>query len=282
MNDPLSIRGGVGYLEDVPLTDVASRVGTPTYVYSTAYFAARYAALNAALAPLPHRICYAVKANSNLAVLNLFARLGAGFDIVSGGELQRVIRAGGAPDKVIFSGVGKSGAEIDFALKHDIGCFNVESDAELMRLETHAQRLGRRARISVRVNPDIDAGTHPYISTGLKTNKFGVPRDQALSLYRYAANSQWLDVVGIDCHIGSQIATPQPLIAALHNLLALVDVLEGEGIAISHLDLGGGLGVRYNDESEFDLDAYAAEVRRALETRPLTLLVEPGRFLVAN
>jgi diaminopimelate decarboxylase len=282
MNEPLSIRAGVGYLEDVPLRDVAARCGTPTYVYSSAYFTARYAALDAVLAPLPHRICYAVKANSNLAVLNLFARLGAGFDIVSGGELERVIRAGGDPSKIIFSGVGKSGAEIDFALKHDIGCFNVESSSELMRLEVHAERLARRARISVRVNPDIDAGTHPYISTGLKTNKFGVPRDEALSLYRYAANSRWLDVVGIDCHIGSQIATPQPLIAALHNLLAVVDTLAGEGIAIAHLDLGGGLGARYNDEPEFDLDGYAAEIRRVLKGRTLALVVEPGRFLVAN
>jgi diaminopimelate decarboxylase len=282
MNDALSIRAGVGYLEDVALTDIAERCGTPTYVYSSAYFAERYAALDAALAPLPHRICYAVKANSNLTVLNLFARLGAGFDIVSGGELERVIRGGGNPDTVIFSGVGKSGAEIDFALKHDIGCFNVESSAELTRLETHAQQLGRRARISVRVNPDIDAGTHPYISTGLKTNKFGVPRDEALALYRYAANSRWLDVVGIDCHIGSQIATPKPLIAALRNLLGVVDTLAGEGIPIAHLDLGGGLGVRYKNEPEFDLDGYAAEIRGALRDRTLTLLVEPGRFLVAN
>ncbi len=174
----------------------------------------QYATLDAALAPLPHQICYAVKANSNLAVLRLFASLGAGFDIVSGGELERVLRAGGDPRKVIFSGVGKSGAEIDFALKLDIGCFNVESAAELERLERHAQRLARRARVSVRVNPDIDAGTHPYISTGLKTNKFGVPREEALAMYRRPSNSQWLDVVGIDCHIGSQIATPGPLVEA--------------------------------------------------------------------
>jgi diaminopimelate decarboxylase len=282
MSDVFSIRAGVGYLEDVPLQAIAARCGTPTYVYSRAHFAAQYAALDVALAPLPHRICYAVKANSNLAVLNLFAQLGAGFDIVSGGELERVVRAGGDPAKVIFSGVGKTGAEIDFALKHDIGCFNVESSAELRRLEIHAQRLARRARISVRVNPDIDAGTHPYISTGLKTNKFGVPRDEALSLYRYAANSQWLDIIGIDCHIGSQIASPAPLLAALHGLLPLVDTLAAEGIRIDHLDLGGGLGVQYHDEPVFDLAGYAAEIKRALRGRSLTLLVEPGRFLVAN
>ncbi len=211
---------GVAHIEEVPLTVIAERCGTPTYVYSRAHFAAQYAALDAALQPLPHQICYAVKANSNLAVLKLFASLGAGFDIVSGGELERVVRAGGHPRNVIFSGVGKSGAEIDFALKLDIGCFNVESTAELERIETHARRLARRARISVRVNPDIDAGTHPYISTGLKTNKFGVPRDEALSIYRHASNSQWLDVVGIDCHIGSQIATPGPLLEALQQPVA--------------------------------------------------------------
>jgi diaminopimelate decarboxylase len=282
MSDVFSVRAGVGYLEDVPLPVIAARCGTPTYVYSRAHFAAQYAALDDSLSPLPHRICYAVKANSNLAVLSLFAELGAGFDIVSGGELERVVRAGGDPAKVVFSGVGKSGAEIDFALKHDIGCFNVESSAELTRLEKHAQQLARRARISVRVNPDIDAGTHPYISTGLKTNKFGVPRDEALSLYRYAANSQWLDVVGIDCHIGSQIATPGPLVAALHSLLQLVDTLAREGIGITHLDLGGGLGVRYHDEPAFDLARYAADVQHALRGRSMTLLVEPGRFLVAN
>ncbi len=282
MSDVLEYRAGVAHVEGVPLPTIAERCGTPTFVYSRAHFAAQYAALDAVLQPLPHQICYAVKANSNLAVLKLFASLGAGFDIVSGGELERVVRAGGQSRNVIFAGVGKSGAEIDFALKLDIGCFNVESTAELERIETHARRLARRARISVRVNPDIDAGTHPYISTGLKTNKFGVPRDQALSIYRHASNSQWLDVVGIGCHIGSQIATPGPLLEALQHLLRLVDQLGGEGIAVEHLDLGGGLGVVYRDEPEFDLAAYATGVKQLLQGRPLTLLVEPGRFLVAN
>ena len=273
---------GVAHIEGVPLPTIAERCGTPTYVYSRAHFAAQYATLDAALNPLPHKICYAVKANSNLAVLQLFASLGAGFDIVSGGELERVIRAGGKSRDVIFSGVGKSGAEIDFALKQDIGCFNVESTSELERIETHAQRLSRRARISVRVNPDIDAGTHPYISTGLKTNKFGVPHDEALSMYRHASNSLWLDVIGIDCHIGSQIATPGPLVEAMQSLLRLIDQLDAEGIALEHIDLGGGFGVVYQDESAFDVAAYATQIKHLLHGRALTLLVEPGRFLVAN
>ena len=282
MNEPLTFRASVAHVEDVSLPHIAQRCGTPTYVYSRAHLAAQYATLDAALKPLPHQICYAVKANSNLAVLRLFASLGAGFDIVSGGELERVLRAGGDPHKVIFSGVGKSGAEIDFALKLDIGSFNVESAAELERLERHAQRLARRARVSVRVNPDIDAGTHPYISTGLKTNKFGVPRDEALAMYRRASNSQWLDVVGIDCHIGSQIATPGPLVEAMQSLLSLVDTLEREGIRIEHLDLGGGFGVTYRDEPAFDVATYAAQLKRLLRGREMTVSIEPGRFLVAN
>jgi len=282
MSDALSFRNGVAHIEDASLLQIAQRCGTPTYVYSRAHFASQYARLEAALQPLPHRICYAVKANGNLAILNLFASLGAGFDIVSGGELERVIRAGGDPADVIFSGVGKSGAEIDFALKLGIGSFNVESAAELDRLELHAQRLSRKARISVRVNPDIDAGTHPYISTGLKSNKFGVPRQEALTMYRRASNSRWLEVIGVDCHIGSQIAKPAPLVEALQSLLALVDTLEREGIRIEHLDLGGGLGVTYRDEPEFDLTGYAAQIKRLLQGRSLTISVEPGRFLVAN
>ncbi len=282
MSEELSFRDGVAHLEDVSLMHVAQRCGTPTYVYSRAHLASQYAKLDAALQPLPHRICYAVKANGNLAILNLFASLGAGFDIVSGGELERVLRAGGDPASVIFSGVGKSGAEIDFALKVGIGSFNVESAAELDRLELHAQRLSRKARISVRVNPDIDAGTHPYISTGLKSNKFGVPRDEALAMYRRASNSQWLEVLGVDCHIGSQIATPGPLVEALQSLLELIDTLEREGIRIEHLDLGGGFGVTYRDEPEFDVAGYANELTRLLQGRSLTVSVEPGRYLVAN
>jgi len=276
------MRDGRGFVEGVPLADVAERCGTPTYVYSRAHFTAQFNALAAALAPVPHRICYAVKANGNLAVLRLFAQLGAGFDIVSGGELERVVRAGGDPRTVIFSGVGKAASEIDFALKIDIGSFNVESSSELERLDERARRLGKRARISVRVNPDIDAGTHPYISTGLKTNKFGVPRAEAISIYRRASNSRWLDVVGIDCHIGSQIKTAAPLIAAAENLLDIVDTLARDGIQIDHVDVGGGLSVVYDDEPAFDLDAYASALRRLFAGRRQTLVLEPGRFLVAN
>jgi len=282
MNDTFTLRSDGAYLEDVALAEVAARCGTPTYVYSRAHFVHQYTALDAAFAALPHRICYAVKANSNLAVLDVFARLGASFDIVSGGELERVMRCGIDPARVIFSGVGKSAAEIDFALKLGIGCFNVESSAELERLQHHAERLRRIARVSIRVNPDVDARTHPYISTGLKTNKFGVPAAEALSLYREAEQSKWLDVVGIDCHIGSQITSPQPLLDALDSLLELVDTLASEGIALEHIDLGGGLGVRYRDEAEFDIASYAAGIAAALGQRHLTLLLEPGRYLVAN
>ena len=282
MNDALSFRAGVAHFEDVSLAHIAQRCGTPTYVYSRAHLTSQYTILDEALKPLQHRICYAVKANGNLSVLNLFASLGAGFDIVSGGELERVIRAGGDPRKVIFSGVGKSASEIDFALKLDIGSFNVESTAELERLELHAQRRSRRARISVRVNPDIDAGTHPYISTGLKTNKFGVPREEALAMYRRASNSKWLDVIGIDCHIGSQIATPGPLVEAVRSLLDLIDTLATEGIRIDHLDLGGGFGVTYRDEPPFDVSDYAIQLKRLLQGRDVTVSIEPGRFLVAN
>jgi diaminopimelate decarboxylase len=282
MSDALSVRDGRGFVEGVPLAQIADRCGTPTYVYSRAHFAAQFAALDTALGTLPHRICYAVKANGNLAVLRLFAQLGAGFDIVSGGELERVVRAGGDPRSVIFSGVGKSASDIDFALKLDIDSFNVESSAELERLEERARRLGKRARISVRVNPDIDAGTHPYISTGLKTNKFGVPRPEAISIYRRASNSRWLDVVGIDCHIGSQIKTPAPLIEAAENLLDIVDALARDGIGVEHVDVGGGLGVVYHDEAEFDLDAYARALTRLFAGRAQRLVLEPGRYLVAN
>jgi diaminopimelate decarboxylase len=282
MNDTFGMRSDGAHLEEVPLAEIAARCGTPTYVYSRAHFVRQYQALDTALAALPHRICYAVKANSNLAVLDVFAQLGAGFDIVSGGELERVMRTGVEPTRVIFSGVGKSAAEIDHALKLGIGCFNVESTAELERIELHAGRLQRVARISIRVNPDIDARTHPYISTGLSSNKFGVPRAEALSLYRQAEQSQWLDVVGVDCHIGSQITSPEPLLDALDSLLGLVDTLAAEGIVLEHIDLGGGLGVRYRDEPEFDVTGYAADIARALGSRRLTVLLEPGRFLVGN
>ncbi len=275
-------RNGVLHADQVPLTLIAEQVGTPVYVYSRAFFESRYRALTAALAPLPVQICYAVKANSNLSVLRCFQALGAGFDIVSGGELQRVLAAGGDPARVVFSGVGKAEAEIDMALKLGIGCFNVESRQELSRIARRAALLGRRAPISIRVNPDVDARTHPYISTGLKTNKFGVPIADAESLYLEARGESALEVVGIDCHIGSQIASAEPLLEALGSLLDLVDRLAARGITLQHVDLGGGLGVRYQDEPDFDLEAYGAALRDALSGRNLRLILEPGRFLVAN
>lgn len=275
-------RDGVLYAEDVALTEVAERFGTPAYVYSRGHFEARYRALTEALRPLDAEICYAVKANSNLAVLRLFAALGAGFDIVSGGELQRVVAAGGAPERVVFSGVGKTVEEIDLALKLGVGCFNVESAPELERLAARARLLDRVAPVSIRVNPDVDAGTHPYISTGLRSNKFGVPLGAARDLYRRAHGDPAIVVRGIDCHIGSQIGSPAPLLDALASLLGLVDQLADDGIALSHIDLGGGMGVAYRDEPDFDVAAYGRMLNTALAGRPQRLVLEPGRYLVAN
>lgn len=276
--------GEVMHVESVAVPDIVRAVGTPVYVYSRRHFESRYETLTGAIAGCGTgvRVCYAVKANSNLAVLKVFADLGAGFDIVSGGELSRVMAAGGDPGKVVFSGVGKTTEELDLALKLGIDCFNVESVSELERLGSRAALLSIPARIAVRVNPDVDAATHPYISTGLKENKFGVPAGTALSLYRTAAAHSWLVPVGIACHIGSQIGRPEPMLEALNKLLDLADTLAAEGIEIDHLDLGGGFGVRYRDEVEFDIGAYGARVRSALQGRRLSLSLEPGRFLVAN
>ncbi|MGA0838466.1 MAG: diaminopimelate decarboxylase [Pseudomonadales bacterium] len=276
-------RDGVLHAEGVPLTRIADNVGTPVWVYSRTHLVQQYRRLEAALHPLDVTLCYAVKANSNLSILRVFADLGAGFDIVSGGELVRVIEAGADPRRVVFSGVGKSIEEIDFALKTGIGCFNVESAAELDRISARARLLGRVAAISLRVNPDVDAGTHPYISTGLRSNKFGIPISHATQLYRQAAKDLHLELHGIDCHIGSQILTPTPLIEALSSVLALVDDLAAEGIDLQHVDLGGGLGVPYRGEDpEFDVLRWGADIRAALGERKLKLVLEPGRFLVAN
>jgi diaminopimelate decarboxylase len=282
MTDPFCQHDGELHVESVAATRIAEQFGTPTYVYSRAYLESRYRRLLDAFGDRPPVIRYAVKANSNLAVLDLFARLGSGFDIVSGGELERVLRAGGDPARVVFSGVGKTGEELDFALKLPIECFNVESEAEFDRLIEHAQRLGLTAPISIRVNPDINANTHPYISTGLKENKFGVSVDLALQLYRRAQITPELEIIGIDCHIGSQIAELKPLIDALETLLSMVDTLAAEAIEIRHIDLGGGLGVSYRNEPDFDIEAYALAIRERLADRPLKLMLEPGRFLVAN
>jgi len=270
------------HVDAVAVPDIVAAVGTPAYVYSESHFKRQYQVLQDALTEISGSICYAVKANSNLAVLRLFSELGAGFDIVSAGELQRVLAAGADAGSVVFSGVGKSTAEIDLALKLEIGCFNVESAPELNRIAERATLLGRKAAIAIRVNPDVDPKTHPYISTGLKENKFGVPAAEALTLYQVAHQHPALIPVGIACHIGSQITDPAPMVEALNSLLALVDELQAEGIRLEHLDLGGGFGVTYNDEPPFDFASYGRQVRDAIGTRELQLVVEPGRFLVAN
>jgi diaminopimelate decarboxylase len=275
-------RNGSLHAESVPLDAIARDFGTPCYVYSRATLAAALTQFHAACDGHDVLVCYAMKANSNLAILNLFAGMGAGFDIVSGGELARVIAAGGDPRKVVFSGVGKSAAEMRYALDSGILCFNIESAAELARLAAVAAEMGRRAPVSFRVNPDVDAHTHPYISTGLKENKFGIEFDAALELYRAATRLPQIDVVGIDCHIGSDLVEYAPLIEALDKMLALVDRLEAEGIRLRHLDLGGGLGIRYRDETPPDVGAYMREVFERVGARKLKLLFEPGRNLVGN
>lgn len=269
--------------EQVSLQSIASQFGTPTYVYSRATLERHYRAFTQAAGDQPHLVCYAVKANSNIALLNLLARLGSGFDIVSEGELRRVLQAGGDPAKVVFSGVGKSEAEIEFALHTGIKCFNVESAPELHRIAEVAARLGKVAPISIRVNPDIDAKTHPYISTGLKANKFGIDINDALAIYQQAAAYPQLKVCGVDCHIGSQLTETQPFLDALDKLLLLIDKLAAAGIVLSHIDIGGGLGVTYLDETPPHPAEYAAEVVKRLAAYPhLTLLFEPGRAIMAN
>ncbi|HEB98918.1 MAG TPA: diaminopimelate decarboxylase [Thiotrichales bacterium] len=270
------------YAEEVPLDEIAERFGTPCYVYSRATLERHWQAFDGALAGRPHLVCYAVKANSNLAVLNLLARLGSGFDIVSGGELARVLAAGGTADKVVFSGVGKQAWEIRQALEAGIRCFNVESEPELARIEGIARELGRTAPVSLRVNPDVDAGTHPYISTGLKENKFGIDVEEALAVYRRAAASPHLEVAGIDCHIGSQLTRTEPFVDALERVLALTDRLAEEGIAVRHLDLGGGLGIRYRDEAPPLPADYARALNEALGDRDTEILIEPGRAIAGN
>lgn len=279
---PLNRIDGVLHCEGVSLEYIAATWATPTYVYSRAALTDAYQAYARALAEHPHLICYAVKANSNLAVLNVFARLGAGFDIVSGGELARVLAAGGDPGKVVFSGVGKTEAEMRAALAADILCFNVESESELEHLNRVAGEVGRPARIALRINPDVDARTHPYIATGLKESKFGIPYDQAYALYRKAADMPHLLVTGIDCHIGSQLLDTRPYAEALERILALVDRLAGVGIRLAHIDMGGGLGVRYGEESPPAMSDYAEVLLRQLAGRSERLIVEPGRSLVAN
>jgi diaminopimelate decarboxylase len=270
------------YAEDVAVADIAAAVGTPCYIYSRATIERHWHAFDRAFGAHPHLVCYAVKANSNLAVLNVLARLGSGFDIVSVGELERVLVVGGDPGKVVFSGVGKRRDELERALEVGIRCFNVESEAELAMLIQVAVAQGRRAPVSLRVNPDVDADTHPYISTGLKQNKFGIDVARALAVYQRAAASPHLEIVGVDCHIGSQLTRLAPFVDALDRVLALVARLEAQGVRIHHIDVGGGLGIRYRDEEPPLPAEYAVALFARLQGRPYELLLEPGRALVGN
>lgn len=284
--DWLESRNGQLYAEDVALADIAERFGTPAYVYSRSAIEGAYREFAQAAQGRRALICYALKANSNLAIVNLLARAGAGFDIVSGGELQRVLAAGGEASRVVFSGVGKSEADIRFALEAGVRCFNVESAAELRRLSAIAAATGRRAPVSLRVNPDVDAGTHPYISTGLRENKFGIAHDAALAVYREAASLPGIEVTGIDCHIGSQITELAPFVAALDRVIELVARLAQAGIALSHLDLGGGLGIAYDDETPPSrralLEAVFARIDASPVVRGMEVMFEFGRSIVGN
>ncbi|MBT1451731.1 diaminopimelate decarboxylase [Glaciecola sp. XM2] len=281
--DFFEYKGNDLYAEDVPLRKIAAEFGTPTYVYSRATLERHWHAFNDAVSAHKHLICYAVKANSNIGVLSVLAKLGSGFDIVSGGELSRVIAAGGDPKKVVFSGVGKTADEIRFALEQGIKCFNVESIPELERIERVAQAMNVKAPISLRINPDVDAKTHPYISTGLKANKFGIAHEDAIATYQKANSMSHLDIKGMDCHIGSQLTDIAPFVDALQKLLDLIDQLAKLDIHIEHLDVGGGLGVRYDNENPPHPREYAAAMAQKMEGREhLTLILEPGRAIAAN
>ena len=280
--EPFPYRGGSLYAEGSRLSELAGRFGTPLYVYSRAALEAAWRAFDDALSGIPHQVCYAVKANSNLAVLDALARLGAGFDIVSGGELQRVLAAGGDPAGVIFSGVGKSGEEMRAGLEAQIRSFNVESVSELERLAAVASDLGRVAPVALRVNPDVDPKTHPHIATGLRSSKFGIPIAQARAVYAMGVRMPSLRMAGVGCHIGSQITSLDPFRDALERVAALVDELAGDGIEITEVDVGGGLGIRYRDETPPSPAEYAAVVRSALGGRPVTVYLEPGRAVSGN
>ena len=280
--DYFQYRNNELFAEDVPVQEIAQQFGTPCYIYSRATLERHWQAFDAALANTPHLICYAVKANSNLAVLNVLAKLGSGFDIVSVGELERVLAAGGDPSKIVFSGVAKRADEIQRALEVGIHCFNVESESELHRINSVAGELGLSAPVSLRVNPDVDAKTHPYISTGLKENKFGIAIDDAQRIYQVAAALPHLDVRGIDCHIGSQLTTITPFVDALNRVLALLEKLKAEGITIQHIDIGGGLGIRYQDETPPLPDEYAKALNETLTGHDYTIIMEPGRAIAGN
>jgi len=277
-----SLRNGELFAENVALSQIGAQFGTPCFVYSRAALEQAFRSYDLAFGTRPHLICYAMKANSNLAILNLLARLGSGFDIVSGGELARVIAAGGDPGKTVFSGVGKTRDDMRQALAAGVMCFNVESESELERLNGVAREVGRKAPVSLRVNPDVDARTHPYISTGLKENKFGIAFGEAVRIYRKAHALGGLEVVGIDCHIGSQLTELAPFIDAFRKVLELVDKLAAEGIVLKHLDLGGGLGIRYRDEAPPPPDMYVKALLDCVGERRHEILLEPGRSLVGN
>jgi len=281
--DHFHLDNGHMQAEQVDLAAIAAQYGTPCYVYSRATLERHWRVFDEALAGHPHLICYAVKANSSLAVLQVLARLGSGFDIVSEGELERVLAAGGEPSRIVFSGVGKQSAEMRRALAAGIRCFNVESEPELLRLNKVAATTGKRAPVSLRVNPDVDAMTHPYISTGLRDNKFGISVDTALDVYQLAAGLPHLDVIGIDCHIGSQLTETTPFVDALDRVLELVDRLQATGITLAHIDLGGGLGIPYEQGDRPPLpDVYARALLQRLGDRPQELLLEPGRAIAGN
>lgn len=283
IDDAFTYRGGVLFCEDASLAEIAQAHGSPTYVYSRRSIERHYLAYESALASIPHRICYAVKANSNLAVLRMLARLGACFDIVSGGELYRVLEAGASPDRVVFSGVGKTSHEIQFALERGIYAFNCESEAELFQLSRIASDLKRTASLAFRVNPDVDAATHPYISTGLREHKFGVGLSEVEGLYKKALELPGIVADGVSCHIGSQLLDFGPILESLEKLLHLVARLRGIGVPVRHLDIGGGIGARYRASDRIPCVAqFAGELSRRLEGSGLELLLEPGRSIVAE
>ena len=280
--DYFNYKNGQLFAEDVALADIAKEYGTPSYIYSRATLERHWHAFNDAFGDHPHLICYSVKANSNIAILNLFARLGSGFDIVSVGELERVLKAGGDPQKVVFSGVGKRADEMERALDVGIHCFNIESVGELERLNDVASRMDEIANISIRVNPDVDAHTHPYISTGLKDNKFGIDINIVEDVYLQANEMSHINIIGIDCHIGSQLTDTSPFMDALERLLGLAERLKDQGIEIKHLDLGGGLGVRYKDEEPSLPSDYITELFTNEKLKEYEVLIEPGRAIAAN
>ena len=282
MHNTISLRGNQQFMEDVPLTTIAEQFGTPCYAYSKKAISDNFLTYQTALSSRDHLICYAVKANSNIAILQLLASLGAGFDIVSRGELERVLMAGGSPKKIVYSGVAKTADDMRRALEVGIHCFNVESESELALLNKTAEEENKIAPVSLRVNPDVDAKTHPYISTGLKENKFGIEIDRALEVYKQAAQMAHISVVGVDCHIGSQLTDISPFIEAMQHLLVLIDELSDCGIELQHIDIGGGLGVCYQDEVVPSLDTYMASLLPLLQDRHHTLIMEPGRSIVAN